>query len=430
MFLILVAALALVTPSLVEGSCEDDLVDCKKGPLDIAFVVDSSSSIWQMNFTKALWFVEDFVERFEIGPQNVRVSFVTYGDKVNEDLAFDFDTYTNKKALKNVISNTEYRGGSRTETGAAIAYMLDRQIPKARQGVRKVAIVLTDGNSQDEDRTKSEAARAVSSGLEVFAIGVGRDISEQELRNIASDSKHVFNVASYTSLPDIVVRLLFETCNIRSEPECQYDPVDISFVIDSSVSIGEDNFTLGLEFIKEFVDDFQINPSSARVAAVMFGDRVYSESAIPFDRYTNKKDLQDAISRLEWKHGDRTETGLGIDYMVKNFLPNVRPNIANLAIVITDGQSQSKPKTAAAAANAKSKGFTMIAVGVGYDGTTIDIGELQTIADRPDFVLIANDYSKLNLIKDKLIKTACLGIAISASAKQAPFYAQKNKPIN
>ena len=59
--------------------------------------------------------------------------------------------------------------------------------------------------------------------------------------------------------------------------------MDLSFVIDSSVSIGEGNFTVGMQFVKEFVDAFQINPNAARVSAVTFGETVYVEDAFDFE---------------------------------------------------------------------------------------------------------------------------------------------------
>ena len=61
------------------------------------------------------------------------------------------------------------------------------------------------------------------------------------------------------------------------------DPVDLSFVIDSSSSIGEGNFTVGMAFVKEFVEEFQVNPSAVRVSVVTFGERVYVEDAFDFE---------------------------------------------------------------------------------------------------------------------------------------------------
>ena len=69
------------------------------------------------------------------------------------------------------------------------SHMLHEQMPEAREGVRRVAIVMTDGNSQEAEKTKLAAQQANNSSLEVFAIGVGHSVSPKELHNIASDDR-------------------------------------------------------------------------------------------------------------------------------------------------------------------------------------------------------------------------------------------------
>ena len=54
----------------------------------------------------------------------------------------------------------------------------------------------------------------------------------------------------------------------------------------------------------------------------------------------DKKDLKDAIEKIEWRHGTRTETGQGISYMRDMQMKSARPNAAHVCIVITDGESQ------------------------------------------------------------------------------------------
>ncbi|GFR72950.1 collagen alpha-1(XIV) chain [Elysia marginata] len=97
----------------------------------------------------------------------------------------------------------------------------------------------------------------------------------------------------------------------------------------------------------------------------MFGDRVYTEDVIKFDSYNNKKDVQDAILALPWKKGNRTETGMGINYAVQNLMSEKRPLAAHIGIVITDGRSQNPQRTASAAQTARDANLLMYAVGVG-----------------------------------------------------------------
>ncbi|XP_012936662.1 collagen alpha-1(XXI) chain, partial [Aplysia californica] len=82
--------------------CPDD---CEHLPLEIAFVIDASASIWPQNFTIGLWFVQNFVDKFNIGQDKVRVSAVTYGDRVYTENAFGFGEYSDKESLDNAIES-------------------------------------------------------------------------------------------------------------------------------------------------------------------------------------------------------------------------------------------------------------------------------------------------------------------------------------
>ncbi|BFZ19084.1 hypothetical protein BsWGS_22123 [Bradybaena similaris] len=54
---------------------------CKQAPIDLGIVLDSSSSIYILDFKKAIKFLQDFLDRFDVGSgaEGVRVSIITYG---------------------------------------------------------------------------------------------------------------------------------------------------------------------------------------------------------------------------------------------------------------------------------------------------------------------------------------------------------------
>nr|KAG5696869.1 hypothetical protein BaRGS_035279 [Batillaria attramentaria] len=334
---------------------------CKAKPMEVAFVVDASSSIWPQNFTLGLNFIEDFLGLFDIGDEKVRVSLVTYGEVVYTQDAFNFGDYTNKGQLLKAITEIPYRSGLRTNTSGGIWYMLREQMPQARPDVRRVAIVLTDGNSQEADLTKQAALDAHEAGLEVYAI------------------------------------------------ECQNDLVDLAFVIDSSVSIGEADFEVGMEFIRQFVDAFHISPDAVRVAAIAFGERYFEEDAFNFDEYDNKNDVMSALQNIPWRQRSATNTSEGLRYMRQYLMPAARPNAAHVCITLTDGQSQQPERTKAEAENARADHIVTFAVGVGRIGEELDEMELNNIAGDPSRVLRADTYAQLNLLKKKLTDLACTG---------------------
>ncbi|KAH9494912.1 hypothetical protein Btru_020778 [Bulinus truncatus] len=352
-------------------------LNCSQNKVDIALLIDSTASIETAdNFRLGLKFIRDFLYKLNISPDNTRVAAAMYGNEVYQKSAFDFNKYGNKKQLLDAITGLKWMHGTETKTGEGITYMVDEFLPRMRPDAAKVGIVITDGQSQDKKATAAAAKRAGDRGLTMIAVG-------------------------------IVYRQL---------------PVDIALLIDSTASIGSQKyFTLGIEFIQEIIRDFDMKPNSTRFGAVMFGDRVYKESVIPFGYERNKADTIAALSNLKWMQGNSTQTGLGIEYIARNFL--FRPEAAKVGVVITDGQSQNRKKTERAADHARNKNIYMIAIGVGKEADDTsqpkngeyNMEELVAIAGREDFVLTVGDYTKLLQIKNHLLNIFCVRIAEYAS---------------
>lgn len=80
---------------------------------------------------------------------------------------------------------------------------------RAARGRKRVAVVLTDGVSQDS--VSAPARRLRATGCEVFALGIGRGYRISQLRQIATDSSHVFTV-SFKSLGQVINRIKTKAC--------------------------------------------------------------------------------------------------------------------------------------------------------------------------------------------------------------------------
>jgi len=86
-----------------------------------------------------------------------------------------------------------------------------------RQGVRNVAIVISDGNSNvDSDRTIPEADVARQRRIELYAVAVGRRSNVAEMAGIASDpdSTHLLSMRSENELTSTATRLLDSLCRL------------------------------------------------------------------------------------------------------------------------------------------------------------------------------------------------------------------------
>ena len=81
---------------------------------------------------------------------------------------------------------------------------------------------------------------------------------------------------------------------------------DIVFVIDSSGSIGQNNYDTMLTFVKDLTNNFDIGPNKIRVGAEIFSDRTYIQFNL--NTYSTKAQVQQAVSNIPYKRGT-TNTG-------------------------------------------------------------------------------------------------------------------------
>ena len=182
-------------------------------------MLDSSSSIWSVDYNKQLKFVAELVESFDVGKgkSQVRIGAITFSDRAY--LEFPLDRYTDPAELKEAILNIAYRTG-RTNTADALSLLKDQVEPslKNRKGPI-VAVIITDGRSTKPEATKEEAKKLHELGINVYAIGVGnaKEYDTEELKAIASDPDNgVYTVSSYSALKEITQKFHIQPCKGKS----------------------------------------------------------------------------------------------------------------------------------------------------------------------------------------------------------------------
>lgn len=84
----------------------------------------------------------------------------------------------------------------------------------ARPGIPHIAIIITDGKSNNPQITQMEAAKAQAQGIHLFAIGIGNHTDNSELYYLASDpdDHYLFTVEDYTALLYIEDIVAIKTC--------------------------------------------------------------------------------------------------------------------------------------------------------------------------------------------------------------------------
>ena len=181
---------------------------CSISGIDIYFVLDESGSVGFSNYQLMKQFVYDTVNGFDIGPDDTQVGVISYSDFGVP--RFYLNTYHDKAALLTAINNLPYNYGG-TNTAAALDLLRQQGYTEANggrplsQAVPRVAVVITDGQSNDPSATANAATSVHDEGITVFSVGVGSGFNITELEAIASDPSFVsaltdFNTSQFEAL--------------------------------------------------------------------------------------------------------------------------------------------------------------------------------------------------------------------------------------
>lgn len=246
---------------------------CGGRAAEIVYCLDASGSIWGPDFQRQLTFVNDVNSVFQVSADRTRVGVLTFGDQP-QDWFHLGDHHSEDQVAAAVSQITQSRGG--TNTASALARMREEffHVSRVRDGVIKMAIVVTDGKSEDRDATAEEAARLKAAGVHVFAVGVGRSVDRDELSAIGSQpsSEYVFAVENYDALATIKKLLAIQTCKGRS-----------SFIFKNNIINYDNAWYLALGVLYTYVDfekplksndahfALTISPASDRVPGAFFG---------------------------------------------------------------------------------------------------------------------------------------------------------------
>ncbi|KAB1258027.1 Collagen alpha-1 chain [Camelus dromedarius] len=203
-----------------DHGCQAQRAGCKSVHYDLVFLLDTSSSVGKEGFEKVRQWVANLVDTFEVGADRTRVGVVRYSDR--PATAFELDHFGSRAEVRAAARRLTYHGGN-TNTGDALRYITRHSFsPRAggRPGDRafkQVAILLTDGRSQD--LVLAAATAAHRAGIRIFAVGVGQALRE-ELEEIASEPKaaHIFHVSDFDAIDKIRGTLRRRLCESEWGP--------------------------------------------------------------------------------------------------------------------------------------------------------------------------------------------------------------------
>lgn len=176
---------------------------------------------------------------------------------------------------------------------------------------------------------------------------------------------------------------------------------DIVFLVDGSINIGRTNFREVMEFINNLIDLFYNERDNLRIGLAHYATDV--TDVFYLNTYEKRQDIVDAISRAEYKGGNRINTGAAIRHIQDVHFTKERGSrkdegTPQILMVITGGNSADDSKTAAL--GLKQKGVRIFAVGVGDTQR-----ELENIASESSTVARASTIQELSELNEQILET-------------------------
>ncbi|XP_041376891.1 uncharacterized protein LOC121389362 [Gigantopelta aegis] len=188
---------------------------------------------------------------------------------------------------------------------------------------------------------------------------------------------------------------------------------DVIFVLDSSDTVGSDNFAKMLQFVQNMVTHWTIGPTRMQVGVVTYGGGYHSQ--IPLNKFRSANQLTSSIASIPFS-GGTANRGTAFQFVSQSAfgIPGGgRPNVPHVVIHVSNGRSSNPDFAMTQAKHLKDQGVSIFNVGVGGGTGSRELtGEASNPGSR--YVIRADNYNALNDLSSSLasrIKNGCPGRA-------------------
>ena len=155
----------------------------------MAFILDSSGSVKDEDFIEEKDIVSKLMMDLDLGPNKDRVGLVLFG--IKSKLEAEFGQYEALKTFQDVLQSLP-KMDDRTRIDRALNLAVDKIFPSARQGVHKMAIILTDGvQSTGAQGLRPSSKPLRDAGVRVIAVGIGVGKQERRLQLMTDRAEDV-----------------------------------------------------------------------------------------------------------------------------------------------------------------------------------------------------------------------------------------------
>lgn len=198
--------------------------------MDVAFLVDTSQGVSDLNFQREKNFVKRLVRSFTVSARLSRVSLISYGN--DTDLTVNFtNNQTTNSLIERVDSIPFLGGGPQVEQALemAAAELFSPSGP-ARAAVPKTVVIVTDCEQDPTtgpSRLDDSVALLQNNGVKVLVVAVGceSDEDKQELGVLVEAAEDTFTPDSFANLAAAAARVSAAASEIAGTKFIEYNRI-------------------------------------------------------------------------------------------------------------------------------------------------------------------------------------------------------------
>ncbi|CAG2185535.1 COL6A [Mytilus edulis] len=255
------------------------------------------------------------------------------------------------------------------------------------------------GEMVDVDTSSSRYSRASPSSPSLTIRNL--DTSDTGMYQCFADNPVGTGQSQQTSL-----RVLLPITLPTTDKPCGQAQVDIVIILDSSTSVGDDNYQKMKDFCKDFLKNADLDSGNIRAGIVSYSTGVHIE--FQMNDYSTSQDIMDAIDAIPYRYGS-TNTADGLRTMRSQMFTSRngdRDGVPNVVIILTDGVSNiNSRRTIPEAEQARAAGIHIYAVGIGLRDTR----ELDAMASEPasENSFNVQSFDELAVLSDQVFQAFC-----------------------
>lgn len=171
---------------------------------DVTFILEGSDSVGEVNFNKSILFLEEVISQLTEGEEVIRITVIQYSVTVTVEIR-RFELRRQRSLLLQKLREIHWRGGSKTNTGAAVTTFQEMSTVQPSHGPTPPQLVfLVTENPPTDTVTRPPS---MSTQTHVYPIGVGSKVSEFDLLPLSSPQRPLM-VDDYRHLQSLVHRVV------------------------------------------------------------------------------------------------------------------------------------------------------------------------------------------------------------------------------